>query len=431
MENEEKNQLAELGEKMETLSAGNDDYGTAPHKKGLGATMLVVVLFSSLFGSLFGFMAGGSADKFAERLFGTQKSPTSSQPVDVEKIVSEDAAVISTVEKATPAVVSIVISKNVPKMRSFGSPFDLFPDLFGQDPTRGQQGLQRQQVGGGSGFFVTSDGLIVTNRHVVEDPSADYTVLTNDGKEYKAAVLARDPVLDVALIKIEGSDFSTIGLGDSDGLKIGQTAIAIGNSLGEFSNTVSRGIISGLRRNLTAGSEVSGQTERLSNIIQTDAAINPGNSGGPLIDIQGNVIGVNVAIAQGAQNIGFALPINQVKKVIEQVKETGRISSPFLGVRYVPIDETIQKDNNLPFNYGVIVQRGQTQTQFAVVPGSPADKAGIVENDIILEVNGEKIDAKNPLSDLIAKHDVGESVTLKVWHRGENKDVTVVLEERK
>lgn len=434
MENLEKNQPEEAS--LENAPADNKEKQESVlklDKKMLWGLLAGVVFISALFGGIFGFMAGGATSQLTANLLGRKNDLNikGNQSLDVQKIVSEDSAVTSTVEKTSPAVVSIVISKNVPQMRSFGSPFDLFPEFFGQGGGSSQNGgTQKQQIGGGSGFFVTQDGMIVTNQHVVSDAAADYTVMTNDGKEYPAKVLARDPNIDIALIKIEGGGFPVLELGDSSELKIGQTVIAIGNSLGEFSNTVSRGIVSGLGRNVTAG-DAGGQAERLTNIIQTDAAINPGNSGGPLIDINGNAIGVNVAMAQGAQNIGFALPINQVKKTIEQVKQTGKISTPFLGVRYVPIDKTIQKDNNLPFAYGVIVQRGETNTQFAVVPGSPADKAGIVENDIILEVNGEQINDKNQLSELIAKYDVGQSITLKIWHRGENKDVTVVLQERK
>lgn len=400
----------------------------------LAGLLVTVIFISALFGGIFGFMAGGLTGKLATDFFGKKGALTikKDKTADVEKIVLEDSVITDTVEKTSPAVVSIVITKNVPQMRNFGSPFDMFPEFFGQGDGNGSQdgGIEKQQIGGGSGFLVSKDGMIVTNRHVVDDGFADYTVLTSDGKEYPAKILARDLNLDIALIKIEGENFPVLDLGDSNELKIGQTVIAIGNSLGEFSNTVSRGIISGLKRNVTAGDGVS-RAERLSNIIQTDAAINPGNSGGPLIDVNGNAIGVNVAMAQGAQNIGFALPINQVKKIIEQVKQTGKISTPFLGVRYVPIDNTIQKENNLPFNYGVIVQRGETNTQFAVVPGSPADKAGIMENDIILEVNGEKINERNQLSDLIAKYNVGENLTLKIWHRGEYKEIKVTLEERK
>jgi S1-C subfamily serine protease len=170
----------------------------------------------------------------------------------------------------------------------------------------------------------------------------------------------------------------------------------------------------------------------LSNIIQTDAAINPGNSGGPLLNINGDVIGLNVAIAQGAQNIGFAIPSGQVKRVADQVRTTGRISTPFIGVRYIPIDDSIQAENNLPYNYGNLILRGERMTDFAVVPGSPADRAGLQENDIILEVEREKIDDENgkSLANLIAERKVGETITLKVWSKGQVKDVEVTLEER-
>jgi serine protease Do len=270
----------------------------------------------------------------------------------------------------------------------------------------------------------------VTNRHVVDDTQAEYTVMTSDLKEYPAKVLARDPIRDVAIIKIEGNDFPVMNLGDSDSIKIGQTVVAIGNSLGEFTNSVSRGIISGLKRNLSAAGG-GGDTERLTDIVQTDAAINPGNSGGPLLDINGNVIGVNVAIAQGAQNVGFALPINQAKRLIEQVKTGKQISVPYLGVRYVNIDSAIQKEAQLPFNYGVLVLRGSKMTDLAIIPGSPADKADIVENDIILEMDGVKIDDNNQLGDLISKHNAGDIATLKIWHKGQMKDVKVTLEEKK
>ena len=243
-------------------------------------------------------------------------------------------------------------------------------------------------------------------------------------------MLARDPVQDIAILKIDGSGFPALDFGDSDGVRVGQTAVAIGNSLGEFSNTVSRGIISGLKRSLVAGSGRGG-SERLSGIIQTDAAINPGNSGGPLLDLSGRVIGVNVAMAQGAQNIGFAIPVNGIKNALKEVKDTGKISAPFLGVRYVPVTADIQKANNLPFSYGALVLRGQNMTDLAVVPGSPADKAGIVENDIILEIDGMKLDDQNQLSDVIGMKHAGDTVTLKVWHKGATTDVKATLEERK
>jgi S1-C subfamily serine protease len=396
------------------------------------AFVFFMIIISSFCGAVFGFMSGGIAQKIFPKTFKSVSQPDSE--VVKQKIINEDSAVIDVVAKATPAVVSIIISKDMPKIQKFFSdPFN-FPDFFDSfdnSQENNEKGdVQKKKIGGGSGFIVSENGIIVTNKHVVSDMSAEYTVITNDDKEYKAKVLAKDPLNDVAVIKIEGSGYQTLNFGDSDSLKIGQTTIAIGNSLGEFSNTVSRGIISGLKRDLIAGRS-SGETEKLKNIIQTDAAINPGNSGGPLLDISGNIIGINVAMAQGAQNIGFAIPSNQVKKIVEQVEKTGKISTPYLGVRYIPIDKNIQKENNLPFDYGVLIIRGQKITDFAVIPGSPADKAGLIENDIILEIDGIKIDSENGLTDIIAKLDIGDSVKIKIWHKGDIKEISLRLEERK
>ncbi len=319
--------------------------------------------------------------------------------------LSTDSFVINAVKKTNPAVVSVIISEEVPKYEEYTDPNsqtnpfgDLFPGLnfpgFNLNvPQYKQDGTQNEEVGGGSGFFVSSDGLIVTNKHVVDQTGATYTVFTNDGKKYDAKVIAKDPVLDIALIKINpaaGQTFPYLTLGDSDTLQLGQSVIAIGNALGEYRNTVSVGVVSGLSRSITAGDD-SGNSEVLDHVVQTDAAINPGNSGGPLLDLSGNVIGVNVAIAEGSQNVGFALPINSVKSAIESVEKTGKIIRPYLGVRYVPIDAAMQAANNLSVDYGVLVKQGATASDLAVIPGSPADKAGIVENDIILDVDGVKI----------------------------------------
>jgi len=403
-------------------------------KKILSPFFLItaVIIISAFCGSLFGFMAGAINQEALGKL--TTKFPgifsgSKNQGVTRQQVVQEDSAIISVVEKTTPAVVSIIVSKDIPIAQDFF--FDPF-GFFDQTPNNNSaNGTEKQKVGGGSGFLVTEDGMIITNKHVVSDLQASYTVIMNDNKEYEAQVLARDPSQDIAVIKISGNNFPTLNLGDSDVLKIGQTVIAIGNSLGEFSNTVSRGIVSGLKRNLTTSDGTLRSSERLTDIIQTDAAINPGNSGGPLLDISGNVIGVNVAMAQGAQNIGFALPANQIMKVINQVKTTGKISTPFLGVRYIPVDEQIKKEASLPYNYGVLVTRGEKVTDFAVVPGSPADKAGITENTLILEFEGVKLDKNNSLTDLISKKNVGDEVTLKIWQKGEEKNIKIKLEERK
>lgn len=428
--------MEEIKNNIPEMSAGGfPEEKTKKFKFAWNPAFLWIFIAASFFGALFGFMAGGLAQKFFPNVF--KPSPASNSEIIKQRVTDEDSAVIDVVVRAKPAVVSIIISKDIPKMQNFFSnPFDFpnFFDPFGNSQDSGGNssgnGTQKQQIGGGSGFLVSNDGLIVTNKHVVSDASADYTVITNDGKEHVAKVLAKDPINDVAVVKIEGSGYSTLNFGDSDSLKIGQTAIAIGNSLGEFSNTVSKGIISGLKRNLTAGGR-SGETERLKNIIQTDAAINPGNSGGPLLNINGDIIGINVAMAQGAQNIGFAIPSNQIKKIVDEVQKTGKISAPYLGVRYIPINKAIQQENNLPFDYGVLVVRGQKVTNLAVIPGSPADKAGLAENDIILEINGTKIDSENSLTDIIAKFNVGDTITLKIWHKGESREVRIQLAERK
>jgi len=409
-------------------------------KKVLVLVVLVSFILSSFFGALFGFMAGNLGQgkfnlsflKKGQNQAGGQNASGSGQTISVP---DEESVVVKAVEKASPAVVSIIISKDVPKIQNFfENPFDFDPFFnpfgSGSGNQNNQGGTEKQEIGGGSGFVVSADGLIATNRHVVSDQEASYTVMTNDGKRYDAQVMAIDPTNDVAILKINAGGLPVLDLGDSGNLRIGQTVIAIGNSLGEFRNTVSKGIISGLKRNVTAG-DGFGQAETLSEVIQTDAAINPGNSGGPLLNINGQVIGVNVAMAQGAENIGFALPINLVKKDIESVKSKGKIVQPFLGVRYVPVTKDIQKQNNLPYDYGALVLRGQKMTDFAVVPGSPADKAGIAENDIILEINGQKIDDNHQLGDQIAKFNVGDTISLKIWHKGDTKDVKVTLEERK
>lgn len=350
-----------------------------------------------------------------------------------ENVSADDTTIVGLVDKNSPGVVSIVISKDVSRARNtFGSPFFFNPfSVPHQNGNSEQETSEKKQVGSGSGFFVSSDGLIITNKHVVSDEQADYTVIVSGSdKEYPAKVLARDPNNDIAVLKIDGNNFPALRLGDSDVIKVGQTVLAIGNPLGEFANSVSRGIISGLKRSVSAGSSF-GDTEKLTGIIQTDAAINPGNSGGPLFNISGEVIGINVATAQGAENIGFALPINSVKRAVNQVVTTGKIMTPYLGVRYVLLNDAIKKQNNLDFNYGVLVLRGQNITDLAVIPGSPADKASIMENDIILEIAGTKIDEEHPLGNRLSQYNVGDEITLKVWHKGETKDVKLTLEERK
>ncbi|MDP2709288.1 MAG: trypsin-like peptidase domain-containing protein [bacterium] len=411
-------------------------------KKTFIAVIVTSIIVSSVVGGAMGFWAGALSGGGMDNLLGAVDFIAAERKVIT---INEESAVIAAAEKVSPAVVSIIITRDLPNIRGFdsdqfGSDFfrrffgDAFPDLFRSEPPDGgesdQGGTTRQEIGGGTGFIVSADGYIVTNKHVIADSSADYTVLMNDGSRHAAKVLAQDPLNDLAVLKIEAGNLPTVELGDSLNLKVGQTVIAIGNALGEFRNTVSTGVISGLARSITAAGGRFG-SEQLTNVIQTDASINPGNSGGPLLNIAGQVIGINTAIVQGAQNIGFAIPINEVKNSITSVKQTGRIVRPWLGVRYTLINQAMADANNLSVNYGALIVRGQNQTDLAVIPGSPADKAGLQENDIILEINGQKIDEQNPLANLVAKLKPGDEITLKVLHQGEEKTLKVRLEEMK
>lgn len=358
----------------------------------------------------------------------------------VSKIEYEQA-VIDAVKNASPSVVSIIISKNLPVYeQQFINPFDNFPD-FGspfnfQVPQYIQKGTKKQQIGAGSGFIVSEDGLILTNKHVVIDEEAEYTVLTNDGKKYSAKVLALDPVQDLSIVKIQKpltipeqtGRFPAIKIGDSSDIQIGQGAIAIGNALGEFRNTVSVGVISGLGRTVSA-SGGQGFSETLEDIIQTDAAINPGNSGGPLLNLRGEVIGINTAMAQGADSIGFAIPINVAKRDIDQVIKTNKIVYPFLGVRYILVDETVKEKYKLSVDYGALILKGDNG-ESAITKNSAADRAGLKEKDVILEFNGEKITKDNSMSKIIQKYNPQDKVTLKVLRDNKEMSIDVTLGER-
>lgn len=372
----------------------------------------------------------------------SQSSPPYLPKTDQEKII------IEVVKKVSPSVVSIVITKEVPLYKKYyESPFKEFEEFFGPDfpfeiqiPKYRQEGKERRKVGGGTGFIISEDGLILTNKHVVSDQEADYSVVTNDGKIFPARLLARDPFQDLAVLKIEREkkitkeggigqkSFPVLKLGDSSKLEIGQTVIAIGNALGEFRNTVSVGVISGLGRTITASG--GGIVETLEDVIQTDAAINRGNSGGPLLNLRGEVIGVNVAMAQGAQSIGFAIPINKAKRAIWQVKTLGKIVYPFLGVRYILITPEIQQERNLKVDYGALIVRGDNPGEKAVIPGSQAEKAGLREGDIILEVDGKKVTPQNSLAKIIQGYQPGDKILLQVLRGEKRLKIEAILGEK-
>ncbi|MCD6233016.1 trypsin-like peptidase domain-containing protein [bacterium] len=335
----------------------------------------------------------------------------------------ESYPITKIVKMALPAVVSIVISKhhNIQKL-----PFSLPLKFEGSL----QQPLKRKKikVGGGSGFLVDEKGTILTNRHVVADSKADYSVILNNGEKYPAQILVKDPINDTAILKIEGNNFPFLKLEDTSQIELGETVIAIGNALGMFQNTVSVGVVSGLSRNIIAGSTLTGEKARLRGLIQTDAAVNPGNSGGPLINIRGKVIGINAAMVFGAENISFALPITGPKKDLEEFKQYGKIIHPFLGVRYILVDRNLQEKWGLPQDYGaLIISEPQGR---AIVPNSPAQKAGLKEYDIILEANGKKITPDNSLTDILIPLKIGEKIPLKVLRSKKEKTIMVTIGER-
>ncbi|HVN26606.1 MAG TPA: trypsin-like peptidase domain-containing protein [Candidatus Paceibacterota bacterium] len=364
--------------------------------------------------------------------------PTASTTPLYQPVVDYENAVVNAVKQASPAVVSITISENVPVVEQcpydpFGNLSPDFQQFFGGGSSMtvpcNSGKTQLQQVGGGSGFIISSDGLILTNKHVVSDIGASYSVLTNDGKTYDATVLARDPSQDLAVLKIKASGLPTVTLGDSGSLELGQSAIAIGNALGQFSNTVSVGVVSGLERTVTAAAPDTGAEETIAGVIQTDAAINPGNSGGPLLNLQGQVIGIDTAVAEDAQGIGFAIPINQAKRDIASVETTGNIVAPYLGVRYVPLDPATANENGLSVNYGAWV-KGSSSSAPAVQPNSPAAKAGVQAGDIITAIDGTPIDATHDLATMVNQHSVGDTVTLTISRGGKQLSVQATLTQR-
>jgi len=352
---------------------------------------------------------------------------------------TEEEKTIETVKQVSPSVVSIIISKDIPILEKYYiDPFG--SDFFGgfQIPQYREKGTEKKQVGSGTGFIISKSGMILTNKHVVLEEGVEYIVLLNSGEKYPAKILAKDPFYDLAIIQIDQSDvadeekksFSPVKLGDSSKLQIGQTVIAIGNALGEFQNTVSVGVISGLGRNIVATG--AGIAESLEGIIQTDAAINPGNSGGPLLNLVGEVIGINVARSTSGENIGFSLPINMAKRDIEQVKAEGKIVYPFLGIYYTHITEEISKANDLSVKSGAWVGRdGQGQeTEIAVVSDSPAEAAGIKRDDIILEFDNKQITEIDSLAKIILQYSPGDKVSLKILRGEQEFSREVVLAER-
>lgn len=342
-----------------------------------------------------------------------------------------DKLAIDAVKKVAPTVVSVVVSKYLPRMRDMdpGQFFNPFMLGEGEDGAR-----QKMKVGGGTGFIVTADGLILTNKHVVFDADAEYSVVMNDGSEHSAKVLSRDPVNDIAVLKIEAKDLPHAEMASSQHIELGQTVLAIGNALGMFSNSVSKGIISGMARSISAslgGSPENMMTETLRGVIQTDVAINQGNSGGPLIDLEGRVVGINTAVIFGAQNIGFAIPVDWAKADLQDIIKHGRIIKPYIGLMYVMLTPELAKRHGLPHERGALILRDRRPDAQAVLTDSPAAKAGLKEHDIITHIDGTEIPADKDFSDLLQEYKVGDTVKISYLRDGKSSDCEVVLQERK
>lgn len=339
--------------------------------------------------------------------------------VEKQQVVlkSQGQLISSIANEVSPSVVSVEVTSQNRAVDSF----------FGFGGTQEQQSA-------GTGFIIDKSGIIVTNRHVVPSGSTKINVTLSDGTKFENVELIgrtseSDP-LDVAFLKIadtKGKELKAARLGDSSKVKVGESVVAIGNALGQFQNTVTSGIISGHGRNVTAGDATGSASENLQNLFQTDAAINQGNSGGPLVNLDGEVIGINTAVAGDAQNIGFAIPMNDVKGVIDNVVKKGKLERPFIGVVFVPVTADLAKQYNLSVSQGAYIPPSVSVGQETVMADSPAAKAGIKEQDIIVKVNNDSIDESHSLTSLLGKYTVGDKVKLDIVRDGKHQTIEVTL----
>lgn len=399
MESEENASNTTLKESGKTKPSSGDLHPPAPKKssEGRGSFLFLTMLLSLVVGFMGGWLAVRNEAGMGSAIIKSQ---------DGERIILQESELIANIaEDVGQSVVSITA-----EIQSGG--------FFGSFT----------QAGAGTGIILTEEGLLVTNKHVVpENPSA-LSIVLSDGREFDdIEVIGRDPFNDIAFLKINGaSGLKTAKLGDSSVMRVGERVVAIGNALGQFENTVTSGIISGLGRPVIAGE--FGDSEQLQNLFQTDTAINPGNSGGPLVNMSGEIIGINTAVAGDAENIGFAIPINDVKPGIASVQDSGRLVRPYLGVRYIAITDDVAEEFDLSVKRGAYIVSDANSS--AIIGGSPAEKAGLREEDIIVKVEGDEINEKSPLVTLVSKHAVGETINLTVIRSDGNEEVVqVTLEE--
>ncbi len=355
-------------------------------------SLIVVIVISLVAGGI----GGGAVVAFLEKRLTLGRSQ--------QVVLEESSAIINVAKKLEPSVVSI---------KTEGTQLDIF-------------GRPTSSEGAGSGLIIKEDGLVLTNKHVVGTSGDKITVTMSDDKDFEGTVVARDPFNDLAFVKIDAKGLTPASLGDSDQVVVGQKVVAIGNALGEFQNTVTSGIISGIGRPVQAGDASTSRSEQLQDLFQTDASINPGNSGGPLVNIDGQVIGLNTAIAELAENIGFAIPINQAKSAIASIEKSGKLQKPYVGVRYVNLTKEIANANGLSVTQGAYIISDDNGP--AIVPDSPAAKSGLKEKDIIIKVDNVDVNKQHGLATLIGKHQVGDKIRITFLRGSETKELEVSLE---
>lgn len=360
----------------------------------------VIVAVIILLGSFGAGLGGG----YLAMTLGNYSNSNRTVAVDGNAVVSQEEEDISTVaSKAGPSVVSIITSSK----------------------TQSYFGTTQDVAGAGTGIIISSDGYVLTNKHVVSN-SSELSIMTSDGTSYDdVKVVGTDPLNDLAFLKVSGvSDLKPATLGDSSSVRIGQKVVAIGNSLGEYQNTVTSGIISATGRPVTA--REGNSTETLTDLVQTDAAINPGNSGGPLTNLSGQVIGINTAVAQDAQGIGFAIPINSAKGIIKNLLKTGKVERPYIGVNYITITPDVAKEYKLSVKKGAYIYSDQDAA--AVIAGSPAAKAGLKSKDVITKVGDIEVGERGSVASLVSEYSIGDKVQLTVIRDGKTISVDVTLE---
>lgn len=378
--------------------------GTSVHKKQLPWVFLLLIASVSA-GFVGGYFGGNQSNN----------NSNSNQQVSQQIINSESELITKIAKDVGQSVVSIDVTSQATRQSYFS----------------GAQSYTQQSAG--TGVIVSADGVIITNRHVIPAGTTKVSVTLSDGTTLDdVEVIGRtndSDSLDVAFLKVKdkkGKDLKPAKLGDSSKVQVGDKVVAIGNALGQFQNTVTSGIISGYGRSVEAGDATSSET--LQNLFQTDASINQGNSGGPLVNVNSEVIGINTAVAgDGAENIGFAIPINDIQGLVNSVLKEGKLLRPYLGVRYVNLTDDYAYQYNLDTKRGAYIAPA-TDGGDSIVKGSPAEKAGLQEKDIIVKVNDQAIDENNSLISVLGRHSVGDKVTLTVIRDGQEKKIDVTLE---